>query len=94
MIDSVLRNQILKAAKKLKVSIEFKDVSISPDLSVCQRKKLNKLKAIRNELNDDLAHLPYTTNYYYGIRNNKVTKLRKDIDSIFSIGEKNQMHKE
>ena len=44
------------------------------------RKKLNKLKTIRNELNDDLAHLPYTSNYYYGIRNNKVTKLRKDID--------------
>ena len=78
--SQLIRNQILKAAKKLKVSIEFKDVSISPDLSVCQRKKLNKLKAIRNELNDDLAHLPYTTNYYYGIRNNKVTKLRKDID--------------
>jgi len=78
--SQLIRNQILKAAKKLEISIEFKDVSISPDLSVCQRNKLNKLKAIRNELNDDLAHLPYTSNYYYGIRNNKVTKLRKDID--------------
>ena len=78
--SQLIRNQILKAAKKLKISIEFKNVSISPDLSVCQRNKLNKLKAIRNELNDDLAHLPYTSNYYYGIRNNKVTKLRKDID--------------
>jgi hypothetical protein len=44
------------------------------------RKKLNKLKTIRNELNDDLAHLPYTANYYNGIINNKVTKLRKEID--------------
>jgi len=78
--SQLIRNQILKAAKKLKISIEFKNVSISPDLSVCQRNKLNKLKAIRNELNDDLAHLPYTSNYYYGIRNNKVTKLRKYID--------------
>ena len=78
--SQLIRNHIFKAAKKFKISIEFKDVSISPDLSFFQRNKLNKLKAIRNELNDDLAHLPYTSNYYYGIRNNKVTKLRKDID--------------
>jgi hypothetical protein len=68
---------ILKAAKKLKNSIEFKNVSIIPDLSVCQRKKLNNPKAIRRELNDELNHLPHEVNYYYGIRNNKITKLKK-----------------
>jgi hypothetical protein len=31
--SQLIRNQILKAAKKLKHSIEFKNVSISPDLS-------------------------------------------------------------
>ncbi len=46
------------------------------DLSVCQRKKLNNLKAIRKELNDELNHLPHEVNYYYGIRNNKITKLK------------------
>jgi len=43
------RNEILKAARQLKSSIKFKNVFISPDLSVCQRKRLNELKVIRNE---------------------------------------------
>jgi hypothetical protein len=81
--SQLIRNQILKAAKKLKNSIEFKNVSISPDISVCQRKKLNNLKASRKELNDELNHLPYEVNYYYGIRNNKITKLKKEIDNGF-----------
>jgi hypothetical protein len=37
-------NQILKAAKELKTSIKFKNFSISADLSVCQRSKLNFTK--------------------------------------------------
>jgi len=27
--------------------------------------------------------LPYEVNYYYGIRNNKITKLKKEIDNGF-----------
>ena len=56
---------------------------INPDLSVNQRKKLNNLKAIHKELNDELNHLPYEFNYYYVIRNNKITKLKKEIDNRF-----------
>jgi hypothetical protein len=43
------RNEILKAARQLKSSIKFKNVFISPDLSVCQWKRLNEFKGIRNE---------------------------------------------
>jgi hypothetical protein len=32
--------------------------------------------------------LPYEVNYYYGIRNNKITKLKKEIDNGCPIGKK------
>ena len=80
-----VNQSVIKYSKQLKnsktVKIEFKTVSISPDLSVCQRKK-------SNNLNDELNHLPFEVNYYYGIRNNKITKLKKEIDQ-FPIGNKN-----
>ena len=40
--SQIMRNQILKAAKKLKQSSKFKNVAISPDLSVQQRIKLKE----------------------------------------------------
>ena len=46
----LIRNEILKAAKRLKISVEFKMVSISPDLSVHQRIKLKALKATKKRL--------------------------------------------
>ena len=73
------RNEILKAARQFKSSIKFKNVFIIPDLSVCQRKRLNELKVIRNELNNKISNSSYAVNSYYGIRNNKVIKLNKDV---------------
>jgi hypothetical protein len=73
------RNEILKAARQFKSSIKFKNVFIIPDLSVCQRKRLNELKVIRNELNNKISNSSYAVNSYYGIRNNKVIKLSKDV---------------
>jgi len=75
-----MRNQILKAAKELKTSIKFKNVSISADLSVRQRSKLKELNFIKKELNDKLNNSLFQVNYYYGIRNNKIVKIRKDIN--------------
>jgi hypothetical protein len=34
---------------------------------------------IGNELKNKISNLPYPVNYYYGIRNNKVIKLNKDV---------------
>jgi hypothetical protein len=78
--SQLMRNQILKAAKELKTSIKFKNVSISADLSVRQRSKLKELNFIKKELNDKLNNSLFQVNYYYGIRNNKIVKIRKDIN--------------
>jgi len=42
--------------------------------------RLNELKLIRNDLNKKLNVLPSLISYYYRIRNNKVIKIKKDID--------------
>jgi len=78
--SQLMRNQILKAARELKTSIKFKNVSISADLSVRQRSKLKELNFIKKELNDKLNNSLFQLNYYYGIRNNKIVKIRKDIN--------------
>ncbi len=59
-----MRNQILKAAKELKTSIKFKNVSISADLSVRQRSKLKELNLIKKELNDKLNNSLFQVNYF------------------------------
>ena len=78
--SQLVRNEILKAARELKNSTKFQNVIISPDLSPYQRKRLNELKLIRNDLNKKLNVLPSPVIYYSGIRNNKVIKIKKDID--------------
>ena len=78
--SQLVRNEILKAARELKNSTKFQNVIISPDISPYQRKRLNELKLIRNDLNKKLNVLPSPISYYYRIRNNKVIKIKKDID--------------
>jgi len=78
--SQLVRNEILKAARELKNSKKFQNVFISPDLSPYQRRRLNDLKLIRNDLNEKLNASPFTVSYYYGIRNNKIIKIKKDID--------------
>jgi len=78
--SQLIRNQTLKAAKKLKTSINFKNVSISPDLTVHQRSKLKELNALKKELNDKLGKSLFEANYYYGVRNNKIVKIKKDLN--------------
>jgi hypothetical protein len=80
--SQLARNEILKAAKSLKTSTRFKGVSISPDLSVSQRTRLKELNVIRNELNNDLNSSSQLVNFYYGLRNNKIIKIRKDNEKI------------
>ncbi len=67
--SQLVRNEILKAARELKNSTKFQNVIISPDLSPYQRKRLNELKLIRNDLNKKLNVLPSPISYYYRIRN-------------------------
>jgi len=52
--SQLVRNEILKAAKKLKTSTKYKNLSISPDLSVHQRMRLKELNKIKKELNNGL----------------------------------------
>ena len=75
--SQLVRNEILKAAWELKNSTKFQNVFISPDLSPYQRRRLNELKLIRNDLNKKLNVLPSPVSYYYGIRNNKVIKIKR-----------------
>jgi hypothetical protein len=42
-------------------------------------------KLSRNELNDKLKQLPYKVNYYYGIRNDRLTKIRKNFEDIDGV---------
>ncbi len=69
--SQLVRNEILKAAKKLKTSTKYKNLSISPDLSVHQRMRLKELAKIKKELNNGLIGSKLPKNFYYGIRNNK-----------------------
>jgi hypothetical protein len=78
--ESLNAQSNLKTAKEIKASIKFKNVSISADLSVRQRSKLKKLNFIKKELNDKLNNSLFQVNYYCGIRNNKIIKIRKDIN--------------
>ena len=49
--SQLIRNEVLKAAKNLRLTEQFKKVSISADMSVWQRNKLKELTVIRNNLN-------------------------------------------
>ena len=63
-------------------------VSISPDLSVHQRIKLKALKATKKDLNDKLTDS--SEYFYYGIRNNKILKIKKDINNKVEMTEINK----
>ena len=69
----MIRNEVLKAAKNLRLTEKLKKVSISADMSVWQRNKLKELTVIRNNLNKSISK----EDFYYGIRNNKVVKVNK-----------------
>ena len=47
-----------------------------------QRTRLKELNVIRNELNNDLNSSSQLVNFYYGLRNNKIIKIRKDNEKI------------
>ena len=73
-----IKFQLLKAAKILKV-INDKDqsnISISQDLNDVDRLLHKKLVHEKKELNNNLTN-GNITNYYYGIRGNKVVKIDK-----------------
>ena len=59
---------ILRSAKLLKQSNEFKHISISPDLLKKERVLLQKMIKNRNELNSKLKEIHPNDQYYYGIR--------------------------
>ena len=69
--------EVIKAAKQLKKSTEFKEVFIGLDLTESQIAHLKQLIKSRNALNEELNKLPTASEYYYGIRDDKVVKLRK-----------------
>ena len=65
---------ILKAAKKLKNSANFKNIGISNDLTDTQLTQLKNNIKNRNELNSKLKD---TDNFRYGIRGDRVVKVDK-----------------
>lgn len=69
-----IRQNVLKASKKLKDITQYKNVYINPDLTVAQQNLGKKLRDIRKEEN---RKLPPNANYYYGIRSDRVVKIYK-----------------
>lgn len=69
---------ILRSAKLLKQSNEFKHISISPDLLKKERVLLQKMIKNRNELNSKLKVIQPDAQYYYGIRSDKIVMISKD----------------
>ena len=66
--------EILKAAKKLKNSTNYKNIGISNDLTDSQLIQIKNNIKTRNELNSKLKD---TDNYRYGIRGDRVVKVDK-----------------
>ena len=69
-----VNEDILKAAKKLKNSTNYKNIGISNDLTDSQLIQIKNNLKNRNELNSKLTD---TDNYRYGIRGDKVVKVDK-----------------
>ena len=67
------RLNIIKAAKKLKDSENYKNVYFNFDLTSAQKSLSKQLIAERNRMNGELA----SENFYYGIRSNKLVKIQK-----------------
>jgi hypothetical protein len=79
------RFAILKAAKTLAKINEGNDIyiNISLDLTEIERKRHKKLVMDRNIRNEQLKsnNNPSVINFYYGIRNNQLVKLDKDMQN-------------
>ena len=78
--DIVSPVSVLKLAKLLKHSNDFKHVSISPDLLMTERAAIQKLIKDRNELNKVLNETQVNGQYYYGIRSNQIVLINKNIN--------------
>jgi hypothetical protein len=83
LVNQSDRFVILKAAKALAKINDEDDthINISLDLTEIERKRQKKLVMDRNILNDKLKSdsNPGEIKFYYGIRNNHVVKLEKDM---------------
>ena len=67
------RNAILKKAKELRDSKEYENVFINPDQTQAERFKAKQLRDECKEKNKENRE----NESYYGIRNDKVVRLRK-----------------
>ena len=75
---TISNESILKAAKKLKESTNYKNIGISNDLTDSQRIQIKNLIKTRNDMNKTLKD---TDSYRYGIRGDKVVKVVKLADN-------------
>ncbi|XP_065668576.1 uncharacterized protein LOC136088567 [Hydra vulgaris] len=70
-----IRNPVLLAAKKLRNSIDHKQIYISPDLTEAERQLDLHLRQERNRLN---ANLETNSTFRYGICGNQLKKFKKN----------------
>lgn len=75
--ENVKATDIIRVAKNLKESTDFKHIGISLDLFVEQRMVQKKLVNMRKELNKDLRERIPDASFYYCIKNNKIVKKSK-----------------
>jgi hypothetical protein len=78
LIDTNAKHELAKKSKLLKTIEELKNVYFNFDLTNGERDILKQLIIERNELNQKEKTQENTTDYYYGIRNNKVVKIIKN----------------
>lgn len=71
--DEPQRNVLLSGVRLLKkTNNNLKGIYINPDLTEAERKLSYELRQERNKKNDELMA---QTDYYYGIRNNRIVKI-------------------
>jgi hypothetical protein len=72
-----LKSKILKQARNLKESIDFKNVVITPDYSIQKRFAVKILIRTRINLNKKLKENEPNANYYFSIKNGRIVMLSK-----------------
>ena len=71
------RNEVLRAAKRLKEEINFERVFINPDLTLAERELSKELRQKRDELNEKLKNNNKGEEYVYVNGGDKVVKKQK-----------------
>lgn len=80
LTDTDAKHDLIRKSKLLKTIDNLKNIYFNYDLTLNEREVLKPLLKKRNELNIKDNTRSDATEFYYGIRNNKVVKIKKNKD--------------